>query len=105
MPTYHYRCTKCAFEFEEFQKMTDEPLTSCPKCGGKPERLISGGAGLIFKGNGFYITDNRSAGYKKDAKNDASKGEGKKSDSKSGESSSKSGGKSSKPGGSSSSDS
>ena len=75
MPTYEYRCTKCSHEFEEYQTMTDEPLSKCPKCGGKPQRVISGGAGLLFKGDGFYITDNRSEGYKKDAKKEAPKSE------------------------------
>ena len=102
MPTYEYRCTKCAFAFEEYQPIIDEPLKVCPKCGGLPERVISGGSGLLFKGKGFYITDYRSAGYKKDAKNDASKSDSKSTDSKSGDSASKSGDSSSKSGDSSS---
>lgn len=57
MPTYEYLCENCGYQFEEFQKITDPPLSKCPKCGGKVRRLISGGAGLIFKGSGFYITD------------------------------------------------
>ncbi|UCF71780.1 MAG: zinc ribbon domain-containing protein [candidate division WOR-3 bacterium] len=57
MPTYEYECLNCRKTLEEFQKITDDPLTRCPKCGGKLRRLISGGAGLIFKGNGFYVTD------------------------------------------------
>ncbi len=57
MPTYEYECLDCKHTFEEFQKITDEPLKQCPKCGGKIRRLISGGAGLIFKGSGFYVTD------------------------------------------------
>lgn len=57
MPTYEYECTACKHTFEEFQKITDKPLTECPRCGGKVRRLISGGAGLIFKGSGFYVTD------------------------------------------------
>lgn len=57
MPTYEYECTKCKHIFEEFQKITDRPLRRCPKCRSKLRRLISGGAGLIFKGSGFYITD------------------------------------------------
>ena len=79
MPTYHYRCTQCGHEFEEFQKITDEPLSKCPQCGGKPQRLISGGAGLLFKGEGFYITDYRSEGYKKAAKNESPKESSKES--------------------------
>ncbi|RJP82427.1 MAG: zinc ribbon domain-containing protein [Candidatus Zixiibacteriota bacterium] len=57
MPTYDYRCLSCGFEFEEFQSIVAESLTVCPKCGGRLQRLISGGAGLIFKGAGFYETD------------------------------------------------
>lgn len=57
MPTYEYKCAKCGKEFEEFQAISDPPVTICPDCGGKTERVISGGAGLIFKGSGFYITD------------------------------------------------
>jgi putative FmdB family regulatory protein len=93
MPTYHYRCTQCGHEFEEFQKITDEPLSKCPKCGGLPQRLISGGAGLLFKGEGFYITDNRSEGYKKAANKESPKSEG--SESKPGPAKPKSGGTSS----------
>ena len=59
MPTYEYECTKCHHLLEEFQKITDQPLTKCPVCGGKLRRLISGGSGLIFKGSGFYATDYR----------------------------------------------
>jgi putative FmdB family regulatory protein len=83
MPTYHYRCTKCRFEFEEFQSITDAPLEKCPKCGARPERLISGGAGLLFKGGGFYTTDYRSEGYKKAASAEAPKSEGSPADKKS----------------------
>lgn len=57
MPTYEYECSKCGFQFEEFQNMTDKPLKHCPKCNGNLRRLISGGAGIIFKGSGFYATD------------------------------------------------
>ena len=63
MPTYEYQCLKCKKKFEKFQKMNDAPLKKCLKCGGKAQRLISAGSGLIFKGSGFYITD-----YKKPAK-------------------------------------
>lgn len=60
MPTYEYFCKKCGAEFEKFQRMSDEPLKICPNCGEAAlERKISGGAGLIFKGSGFYITDYR----------------------------------------------
>ena len=57
MPTYDYRCLKCKKKFEQLQRITEPALKKCPKCGGKAERLISGGTGLIFKGSGFYITD------------------------------------------------
>ncbi len=57
MPTYEYRCDECGYVFEEFQSMNDEPLTTCPKCKGSVQRLIGPGAGLIFKGSGFYLTD------------------------------------------------
>jgi len=57
MPTYDYICSDCSHEFEEFQKMTDPLLEDCPKCKGSLQRKIGGGAGLLFKGSGFYITD------------------------------------------------
>lgn len=60
MPTYEYVCDECEHLFEKFQSMTDDPIETCPKCDGDVRRLISGGAGLVFKGSGFYITDNRS---------------------------------------------
>src|SRR6266545_4351745 len=78
MPTYEYICEKCGHPFDKFQSMLDKPLTICPKelCGqkrwgkGKVRKLLSGGAGLIFKGSGFYITDYRSENYKQGAKNE-----------------------------------
>lgn len=57
MPTYEYRCKSCGYEFEAFQSIAAEPLTTCPRCTGRVMRLISGGGGLIFKGSGFYETD------------------------------------------------
>jgi putative FmdB family regulatory protein len=81
MPTYDYRCNACQHEFEEFQSMSAKPLRKCPECGKlKLERLIGTGAGVIFKGSGFYETDYRSESYKKAAKADS---DGGKSDSKS----------------------
>ena len=81
MPTYEYRCTTCSHEFEKFQRMSEEPVAECPECGAKSERKLSAGAGLLFKGSGFYITDYRSDGYKQSAK--AEKGDsGKASESK-----------------------
>jgi len=57
MPTYEYRCKKCGYTFECLQSITDRPVRRCPKCKGAVERLIGAGAGLIFKGSGFYETD------------------------------------------------
>lgn len=68
MPTYDYRCSACGHEFEKFKKMSEVAHAECPQCGAQAERLISGGAGLVFKGSGFYITDYRSDSYKEAAK-------------------------------------
>ncbi len=57
MPNYDYQCEQCRHLYEKFQQMTDAPDTVCPKCGGPVRRLIGTGAGLIFKGSGFYETD------------------------------------------------
>ena len=62
MPTYEYECRKCGHRFETFQSITAPPVKTCPQCRGKVARLLSGGAGIIFKGSGFYQTD-----YKKTA--------------------------------------
>lgn len=71
MPTYEYKCDACGHSFERFQPMSSSPVKKCPKCGKlKVRRLIGAGAGLIFKGGGFYITDYRSEAYKKEAKGD-----------------------------------
>ncbi len=78
MPTYEYECAKCRKSFECVQSMKDDAFATCPKehCAmkkwgkGKVKRLLGGGAGLIFKGSGFYITDYRSEGYKTAAKKD-----------------------------------
>ncbi len=67
MPTYEYECKKCGDVFETFQSIKDEPLKQCKKCKGKLKRLIGSGAGIIFKGSGFYETDYRSSSYKRDA--------------------------------------
>lgn len=73
MPTYDYRCNGCGHTFEHFQSMSDPHLKKCPSCGkAKLERLIGAGAGLIFKGSGFYITDYRSDSYHEAAKKDGS---------------------------------
>jgi len=67
MPTYEYECTDCGYQFTKFQKMSDEPVKVCPKCSGSVRRLISGGAGMIFKGSGFYVTDYKKQGQNSDA--------------------------------------
>jgi putative FmdB family regulatory protein len=72
MPTYDYRCLSCKHQYEVVQKMSDPPRKRCPKCGKKVERLIGAGAGLLFKGSGFYITDYRSAEYQAKAKAESS---------------------------------
>ncbi|MCW5555185.1 MAG: zinc ribbon domain-containing protein [Verrucomicrobiae bacterium] len=79
MPTYEYVCAKCGKEFEHFQSIKAKPLTTCPEdlCAqsrwgrGRVKRKLSAGAGLIFKGSGFYITDYRSEGYKQAAKKES----------------------------------
>jgi putative FmdB family regulatory protein len=82
MPTYEYRCKECGKLFEKFQRMTEAPVSECPFCGGKTERLISPGAGFIFKGSGFYATDYRSSEYKKKAEADRPKPEPAKKEDK-----------------------
>ena len=68
MPTYEYVCEACGHEFEKFQSIVAAPLRTCPACGKrKAKRRISAGAGIIFKGSGFYQTDYRSDGYRKAA--------------------------------------
>jgi putative FmdB family regulatory protein len=62
MPTYSYRCPECGHQYDKFQKISDTTRARCPECGTHGERLISGGAGLLFKGSGFYITDYKRAG-------------------------------------------
>lgn len=66
MPTYDYRCPK-GHEFELFQRMSDPPEAECPECGEAAQRQLSGGAGFLFKGSGFYVTDYRSDSYRKAA--------------------------------------
>jgi putative FmdB family regulatory protein len=70
MPTYDYECTRCEHVFEVFHSMSAEPVSSCPECDGKVQRLIGTGAGILFKGSGFYQTDYRSAEYNKAASAD-----------------------------------
>jgi putative FmdB family regulatory protein len=90
MPTYDYQCEACKHRFEKFQSITAKPIRKCPECGkNKVRRLLGTGAGLIFKGSGFYITDYRSESYKsaaKAAEGTAKPAEGKSSESKPAES-------------------
>ena len=71
MPTYEYRCESCGHEFEKFQSITAKSFRKCPVCGKSSiKRLIGAGAGIIFKGSGFYQTDYRTESYKKARKSD-----------------------------------
>lgn len=89
MPTYEYRCPQ-GHHFEVFQRISDEPGAPCPECGEPGQRQISAGAGFLFKGDGFYITDSRSSDYKKKAASEGSGGSKPASDSGSSGSSSSS---------------
>jgi putative FmdB family regulatory protein len=83
MPTYEYECKKCGEAVEIFHSMSEPARTKCPSCGKKGlKRLIGAGAGFIFKGSGFYITDYRSEAYKAKAKAESATKETKKSDDK-----------------------
>jgi putative FmdB family regulatory protein len=85
MPTYDYLCASCNHTFEKFESMSANPSKKCPECGKmKLKRLIGAGAGVIFKGSGFYETDYRSESYKQDKKNakDTPKKETKSKDTK-----------------------
>lgn len=69
MPTYEYQCQDCHYKVEYFQSMSEAPRTVCPRCHGRLRRMVTSGAGLIFKGSGFYITD-----YKKQHSFDSGNG-------------------------------
>lgn len=75
MPTYDYKCLTCGFIFEKFHSMSANPVLTCPKCNGKVKRMIGNGAGLIFKGTGFYETD-----YKKKTVSSQAKAANKSND-------------------------
>jgi len=75
MPTYDYRCPRCEHRFELFHRITDDKPKRCPRCKTRAVRVPAGGAGLLFKGSGFYITDYRSKSYREKAKQEKS-GEG-----------------------------
>jgi putative FmdB family regulatory protein len=59
MPTYEYECLECKNRFEKFQSMSDKPLTACVACGGEVRKVFGAGAGIIFKGSGFYVNDSK----------------------------------------------
>ena len=81
MPTYEYLCSSCGHKFEKFQSITAAPIKKCPHCGkNTAQRLIGTGAGVIFKGSGFYTTDYRSEGYKEKAKAESGTSETKTGD-------------------------
>ena len=83
MPTYEYKCDACGYAFERFQSITADPIKRCPECGkAKVKRLIGTGAGLIFKGSGFYITDYRDKSYTDKAKAESGTSTETKSDAK-----------------------
>ena len=98
MPTYEYRCPQ-GHEFEKFQKMSDTARVKCPQCGKVASRKISGGAGLVFKGSGFYITDygKDGKGPRKAAEDSAPRAEAKPDKSEKSEKSAPSDAPSSKP--------
>ena len=77
MPTYEYECQKCGHRFEVFQSIKEAPKKSCPRCRGRVKRLLGTGAGIIFKGSGFYSTDYRKPAYAEAAKKESSAKESK----------------------------
>jgi putative FmdB family regulatory protein len=82
VPTYDYECSACSKRLEAFHGMSDPPLKKCPKCGKRRlRRLIGAGAGVIFKGSGFYTTDYRSSSYASAKKSDSEAPAPAKSDS------------------------
>ena len=66
MPTYAYKCRNCEYQFEQRQRMSDAPLKECPVCQGNVRRIVSS-VGIVFKGSGFYVTDNRNGSHKNGA--------------------------------------
>jgi putative FmdB family regulatory protein len=79
MPIYQYRCKACEYEFEIRQRMADDPLTHCPVCQGEIRRIVNS-VGVVFKGKGFYVTDNRSGGSAVSAAAKGDKDKSEKSD-------------------------
>jgi putative FmdB family regulatory protein len=80
MPTYQYRCTACGSELEVVQKFTDDALTECPECSGDLRKVFNA-VGVVFKGSGFYATDNRTKGKAAAAKSEPAKSEAPKAES------------------------
>ncbi|TQM73537.1 FmdB family zinc ribbon protein [Thermopolyspora flexuosa] len=89
MPTYQYACTACSEQLEVVQKFTDDPLTECPSCKGRLRKVFSP-VGIVFKGSGFYRTDNRSSNGSSSSSSSSSNGSKSTSSSSSSDSSSKS---------------
>ena len=82
MPTYQYRCTSCGHDFETFQTFAEDALTECPECDGSLRKVFNA-VGVVFKGSGFYATDNRSKGRTNAAKPATGTSEGSKPETKS----------------------
>ena len=79
MPTYNYKCGSCKVEFSVFQRMHENKINNCPECDkGKVERMITGGTGMIFKGDGFYLTDYTNYSKKKNDEKSDTKNENNK---------------------------
>jgi putative FmdB family regulatory protein len=76
MPTYGYRCTKCGHQFEVFQRMSDEPIQTCPQCEGKVTKMLYP-SGVVFKGTGYYSTDYKGSGSSASSNGSGSTAEGK----------------------------
>ena len=80
MPIYTYRCENCGIQFDKHQKFSDQPLTHCPECSKNALRKVYQPVGIVFKGSGFYATDNRSPSGAKRAKSGSKSDEGEKSE-------------------------
>jgi putative FmdB family regulatory protein len=91
MPTYEYECTSCGQHIEVFQRISEDPLTTCGVCGGALRKVFHP-AGIVFKGSGFYVTDSRSSSTRSAKKKPGDSGSSDSSSSTSGESSSSGGG-------------
>lgn len=81
MPIYSYRCESCDYRFEQRQRMSDRPLTECPVCEGRVRRVVNS-VGIVFKGSGFYVTDNRNGSGPNDTKKSPEHTKGSSSEAK-----------------------